>query len=319
MADGVDDYPVNLAPPDISPYRRGNTGVDYVWRFQAGRPGPSVLVTAIVHGNELCGALALDFLFRSGAQPRRGALTLAFCNVAAFSAFDPKNPAASRFVDEDFNRLWSADVLESPRTSIELARAREFRPIVDSTDLLLDIHSMQHATAPLVLCGPHEKGRRFARAVGYPALVVSDSGHSAGRRLRDYGPFGDPGSERNALLVECGQHWDPRSVAVAKEALLRFLGACDIMDPDFIRAHLPDGRPPAQRLVEVTQAVTIESDRFSFVQDFVGLEVITRAGTEIARDGDRSVRTPYDECVLIMPSRRLKRGQTAVRLGRFVR
>jgi hypothetical protein len=30
------------------------------------------------------------------------------------------------------------------------------------------------------------------------------------------------------------------------------------------------------------------------------------------------VRTPYDDCVLIMPSRRSGRGQTAVRLGRYV-
>jgi hypothetical protein len=30
------------------------------------------------------------------------------------------------------------------------------------------------------------------------------------------------------------------------------------------------------------------------------------------------VRTPYDNCVLIRPSRRLAKGQTAVRLGRFL-
>jgi hypothetical protein len=28
--------------------------------------------------------------------------------------------------------------------------------------------------------------------------------------------------------------------------------------------------------------------------------------------------TPYDDCVLIMPTRRPRRGETAVRLGRFV-
>jgi hypothetical protein len=46
--------------------------------------------------------------------------------------------------------------------------------------------------------------------------------------------------------------------------------------------------------------------------------VIPHAGTVIGADGDRPVTTPYDDCVLIMPSRRLTRGQTAVRLGRFV-
>jgi len=77
--------------------------------------------------------------------------------------------------------------------------------------------------------------------------------------------------------------------------------------------------PPPQKLIEVTEAVTIHSENFRFDADYKGLEVIARKGTEIARDGDRPVRTPYDECVLIMPSRRLTKGQTAVRLGRYIR
>ena len=43
-----------------------------------------------------------------------------------------------------------------------------------------------------------------------------------------------------------------------------------------------------------------------------------RHRTLIGRDNGHEVRTPYDDCVLIMPSRRLARGQTAVRLGRYV-
>jgi hypothetical protein len=38
----------------------------------------------------------------------------------------------------------------------------------------------------------------------------------------------------------------------------------------------------------------------------------------LARDGGAEIHTPYDECVLIMPTRRPKKGETAVRLGRIV-
>ena len=48
---------VELTPPDIEPYRAGNTGVDYVMRFEAAEPGPHVLVCALTHGNEICGAI----------------------------------------------------------------------------------------------------------------------------------------------------------------------------------------------------------------------------------------------------------------------
>ena len=59
------DDPMELTPPDISPYKAGNTGVNYFTTFEAAAPGPHVLITAVVHGNELCGAIALDHLFRA--------------------------------------------------------------------------------------------------------------------------------------------------------------------------------------------------------------------------------------------------------------
>lgn len=309
---------IELAPPDISPYRAGNTGIPYATTFDSGKPGPHVLLTAIVHGNELCGAIALDFLFRENVRPQSGRLTLAFCNVAAYLQFDPDNPTASRFVDEDFNRVWSPDRLDGGQRSAELARARELRPLVDSADFLLDIHSMQQATAPLMMCGPLDKGRRFARQVGVPEIIVSDEGHAAGRRMRDYGEFGDPASPKNALLVECGQHWEASSADVARETALRFLAAVGAIPAASLdRFSLPPN-PARQKLIEVTDAVTIAADRFTFSGNYVGLEVIPKRGMEIGRDGQKPVLAPYDNCVLIMPSRRLSRGQTAVRLGRYI-
>jgi predicted deacylase len=310
--------PIELAPPDISGYRTGNTGIPYATTFDSGRPGPHVLLTAVVHGNELCGAITLDFLFREKVRPKRGRLTLAFCNVAAFLRFNPDNPTASRFVDEDFNRVWSVDRLDGSQRSAELARARELRPLVDSADFLLDLHSMQQATAPLMMCGPLEKGRRFAREVGVPELIVSDEGHAAGRRMRDYGGFGEPASPKNALLIECGQHWEARSADVAKETALRFLETLDMIDAAALARFKLPPKPTRQRTIEVTDAVTITGDQFIFAGAYRGLEVIPKRGTEIGRDGGRPVLTPYDECVLIMPSRRLTRGQTAVRLGRYI-
>jgi predicted deacylase len=314
------NYAVELTPPDIEPYRVGNVGVDYVTTFDSGVSGPHVLVTALTHGNEICGAIALDRLFRAGLRPRRGRLTLAFDNVAAYRSFDRRYPVASRFVDEDFNRLWDEATLDGLRQSIELARARSLRPFVDAADLLLDIHSMQYATAPLMLAGTLDRSVALARQVGIPELIMCDAGHAAGKRMRDYGPFGDPASTKTALLIEAGQHWQNRAAEVATDVMLRFLiavgvvtrdDAAPIAGPDF-------DMHPQQRIIEVTEAVTIASDKFEFVDDFRGLEVLSPKGTLIGRDNGREVRTPYDDCVLIMPSRRLAKGHTAVRLGRFV-
>lgn len=314
-----DNYAIELTTPDIAPYKAGNTGIDYITRFDSGSPGPHVMITAVVHGNELCGAIALDWLFRHDVRPLKGTLSLGFMNTEAYLSFDPTRPTASRFIDEDFNRLWTAAVLDNPeRRSAELTRARTVRPYMDGVDLLLDIHSMQQQTPPLMMAGPLAKGRQLAKAVGLPEIVVTDAGHAAGKRLRDYEGFADPASPKNALLMECGQHWEAASGPLAIQTALRFLLVNGMVDADWAAAGLSGVELPQQRFIEVTGPVTIASEGFRFVEDYRGLEVIPRAGSVIAYDGDKAVTTPYDDCVLIMPSRRLDPGASAVRLGRYV-
>jgi predicted deacylase len=313
-------YAIELTPPDIEPYRVGNTGVEYVTTFDSGTAGPHVLVTALTHGNEICGAIALDRLFRAGLRPRQGKLTLAFDNVAAYRNFDARVPIASRFVDEDFNRLWAPATLDSERQSTELLRARILRPFVDAADFLLDIHSMQYPTAPLMLAGTLDRSLALARRIGIPELIMCDAGHAAGPRMRDYGGFGDSASPKTALLIEAGQHWERRAAEVATDVMLRFLVTLGTLSREDAR---PLGGPdfdahPRQRTIQVTEAITIGGANFEFVEDFRGLEVLPQKGTLIGRDNGREVLTPYDNCVLIMPSRRLVKGQTAVRLGRYV-
>ena len=312
------EYRVDLSAPDIAPYRAGNTGIDYATTFDSGKPGPHVMVNAVTHGNELCGAIAVDYLFRNDIRPLHGKLTLSFANVEAYLSFDPANPTASRFVEEDFNRIWSEEVLDGPRDSVELRRARQMRPLIDSVDYLLDIHSMQHPTAPLMLCGPLEKGIALARALKHPEIVVSDKGHAAGKRLRDYRFFADPADPRNALLIECGQHWEKSSEIVALDNALRFLGHYGMIDRETMDSHLSTQELTPQKVIQVTDPITVKSDSFRFAADYKGLEVIEKKGSLLGHDGDEPVYTPHDRCVLIMPSRRLTKGQTAVRLGRFL-
>ncbi len=308
-------YPVEISPPDLTPYRNQGSGPEYVVSYDSGAEGPHVMLMALVHGNEICGAIALDRLLKQIIRPSRGRLSFAFANIAAFEEFDPRYPEATRYIDEDFNRLWSPDKLDRHEDSSERRRARELRPLVDTVDLLLDLHSMQHPSAPLALAGPLPKGQRLAAAVGAPEIIVIDAGHAAGTRLRDYGSFGDLESPRNALLVECGQHWAARSVDVALSVCYRFLTHANVVAADNLpeTAHAP---APPQRLIEVTDRITVKTESFRFTQHFLGLECVPKAGAIVGYDGLEPVRTPYDNAILIMPSRRLVKGQTAVRIGR---
>jgi predicted deacylase len=302
---------VEVTPPDLAPYRNGNIGIPYVTSLNAGSPGPHVLAIALTHGNEISGAIALDRLLRAGIRPKQGKLTLVFANVAAYQRFDPGQPHRSRCVDEDFNRVWNTLMLDGSRNSAELARARELRPLIETVDVLLDLHSMTAPSPPLVLVGLHDKSLALARQVGIPEIVMRDPGHADGTRLRDYGAFGDPSAAAVALLVECGQHWLWATADFAYDITMRVLATTGV-----INEPVPPQVTP-QRLLDVTHVITATGDHFTFVEHFQGLAIVPKAGTTVAHDGRVAISTPYDDCVIIMPSTRVGPGQTAVRFGHF--
>ncbi len=308
---------IEIEFPDLARWAAGNTGTPYVWRFAGRAPGPDVVVQALTHGNEVCGAIALDWLLAQSPTVERGTLTAIFANTEAYARWDPAQPFRSRSVDEDFNRLWNDGELDTPRDTVERRRARALRPFYATAEYLLDLHSMTDPCPPLALAGPRVKGETLARAVGMPRDIVVDSGHAAGRRLRDYAFFDAPDDPRAALLVECGQHWERAAPHVARQCTLRFLRHFGTLADAFVAEHLDAAPLPPQRTLDVTDAVTITSERFEFAMPVGGLAVVPRAGTLLARDGEREVRTPYDDCVLIMPTRNPRRGETAVRLARY--
>ena len=310
-------YPIEVVFPDISAYRNGNTGVDYVHTFDSGRPGPHAMVNALTHGNEVCGAIAVAELLERGVRPSAGKLTLSFANAAAYGRFDHARPDAARFLDEDLNRVWDPLTLEGQRDSAELRRARAFRAVVDQVDFLLDLHSMHEQCPPLTVSGPLDKGIAFARELGYPTHIVADRGHSEGRRMRDYDGFGMPDSRKNALLIECGQHWDARAVDVARDVTARFLHRVGSIREDVLADWVSTVDEPP-KVIRITDAVVARTNGFAFTQDFRGLEVMREKGTLIGTDDGDEIRTPYDDCVLVMPSlRQLRPGVTVVRFGRL--
>ncbi len=306
-------FPIEIAPPDISPWLAGNTGIPGVTCFDSGRPGPHLVLLALTHGNEFAGAIALDTLLRGGIRPLRGRLSIAFANLDAFARFDAGNPTTSRFVDEDLNRLWDVGVLDGPRQSSELARARALRPLIESADVLVDLHSMLWPSDPLILCGLTRQGRALGLAIGVPPLIVADGGHLGGRRLIDYRRFAADAPGPAAVLVEAGQHWRQSTARTSLDAVTAALHHLGMVDP---AALPPPPASPRRRFAAVTQVVTACTASFSFVREFHGGEVIGRRNTVIAMDGDTEIRTPHDDCMMIMPSLRPSRGHTAVRLAR---
>ena len=311
-----------LPCPDISMWRQGNTGTEGVWHFDSGQPGRHVLISALVHGNELCGAWALKGLLEAGVRPTAGKLTLMFANLAAFDRFDVADHDCSRFVDEDMNRQWMDERMAHPHT-LERQRVAALVPWVRQADWLLDLHSMHERGAPLLLTGVQPRNLALARALANPVHIVVDAGHKDGVRMRDYGRFGLPDAQApdtRSLLIECGFHGDLSSRDVARDMCVRFLQVSGVVDAALLQSSLPgwqQANAPQQWALEVTGPVVARSENFRFTEPFTGLECIPKAGTVIGINDGEPVTTPYDDCVLVMPSvRQARAGVTVVRFAR---
>lgn len=302
---------LEVLPRDLSAYRKGNTGIDYVHRFESGRPGPHMLVNALTHGNEICGMVAATDLLDRGVRPKIGTLTVSFANVEAYESFDRSQPFESRQLVHNLNRIWSAEQLDGTEDSPEFRRARVLRPVVAAADHILDIHSTSQDVIPFWVYPAYERNAQAAIAIGRPSVhLVMPQGLGSGTPLIQHGAHGQVSGKGVALVVECGQHFLQATSAMAKAAAADFLAHFGLLDRD------PASPPPGpQRRFELLQTRMVKTDRFRFVRPLVGFETFAKDEL-IATDGTEEIRSPIDDCTILMPTRAPVVGREAVYLAR---
>lgn len=300
---------LEVLPRDLSAYRQGNIGIDYVHRFESGKPGPHVLINGLTHGNEFCGMVAVCSLLDSGVRPLIGSLTLSFANVAAYQSFDPAQPFESRQLVHNLNRVWSSEWLDGDQDSPELRRARELRPVLAQADHVLDIHSTSQDVEPFwVYCG-FERNAEVALAIGCPSVhLVMPDGLGSGTPLIQYGKFGLARGHGAAMVVECGQHFGRSTSELATRVARGFMAHFGLLDA------APAPTVAAQRRFQLLQTCMVKTTEFRFTRPCVGFEVFAK-GELIATDGADEIRAPCDDCTILMPTRTPVVGREAVYLS----
>lgn len=309
----TDQPPLEVLPRDLSAYRAGNTGIDYVHRFESGQPGPHLLVNALTHGNEICGMVAATHLLDSGIRPLVGTLTVSFAHIEAYNAFNPGKPYDNRQIVHNLNRVWSDEWLDGPEDSPELRRARALRPVIAMADHIMDIHSTSHAVEPFWVYPAFERNAAVAQAIGRPSVhLVMPGGLGSGTPLIQHGQHGQKaGKAGAALVVECGQHFAQSSADVAIQVTLDFLAHFGLIERATNTPALP-----AQRRFELLQTRMVMTSDFSFVKPLLGFETFNK-GELIATDGSaEEIRSPCDGCTVFMPTREPIVGREAVYLTR---
>ncbi len=310
--------PIEVMPRDVTAYADGNTGVAYVHQLDSGRPGPTVMINALTHGNEFCGVTAVVALLEAGLRPQAGRILLGFANVEAYRRFDPDRPSLSRFVDRDLNRVWDDAVVDADPADVETRRARELRPILRDVDVLLDLHSTIFGQHAFWVLDPLPRAIELARRLPVPGnRVVLDVNGMQGRGLFHYGRFGDPADTPIGLVVECGQHWQRRSGDIALATSVDLLSALGLIDRETADALRPAVAEMPQAEFRATGEIIAATDRFRPARAFQGFDPVAE-GEVIAWDGDAPILAPHADCHVLIARPHPKPGGEAMTLGRRV-
>jgi predicted deacylase len=87
-----DNPPIEFSFPELRRWEGGEA--PYIHVRDSGKPGPTVMVNALTHGNEVSGAVVVDALLAMGLKPRNGTLILSFANIEAITPSMPRRPSS---------------------------------------------------------------------------------------------------------------------------------------------------------------------------------------------------------------------------------
>jgi len=200
-----------------------------VREFNAEAPGKHLLVLGAVHGNEVCGPLAIrrimDDLEKKSVTLQAGRLTvIPVVNERA-------HHQNVRYVEENLNRVF---LRHARPQSYEAGLANQVIPHIEACDLLLDIHSFSAPGRPFVFQDVEAMGP-FAAAMHFPIVMTGwpeiyaqakdkNEGDTVGFAL---------GLGKEAILVECGQHQEPGAEALAYQAILNAMAYAGLVDKPY--------------------------------------------------------------------------------------
>lgn len=282
-----------------------------VHQFRGLAPGPRLLVTGAVHGNETAGTRGIE---RVLAEIEAGAFDI----VRGTVSFVPVcNPLAyrhgRRMGDRNLNRRLQPTA--TPQ-DYEDRVANALCPLLAAHDVLLDLHSFRSPGQPFVMRGPADNRgtlepfahaaaeAELARHVGVqrvvdgwlsayaqgvarrreraltPGAVAEDPGYGVGTTeyMRSQGGY--------CVTLECGQHEDPAAPDVAHHAIRQTLALLGLAEGIELQ---PPGGPGAAPFECLTLAEVIDRHDAEdhFVHAWKSFDPV-EAGALVARRADGS-------------------------------
>ncbi len=205
--------------------------------FGGHKPGPLVIATAAIHGNEPAGVQALkaafEMLERMPALDFKGKFVGLIGNLQAYET-------GRRFVDQDFNRMWKREHLNQLLAQDENQLHGEDRELLQlyhtindeilrskpEKILLLDLHTTSAGGGIFCIPTDETESLEFAKALHAPVILsLFDRVEGTLLRFAVEGNFSNGTALEPTLGVayEAGQHDEPLSANRSLSAILNTL------------------------------------------------------------------------------------------------
>jgi predicted deacylase len=270
--------------------------------------GPVLIVLGAIHGDETCGPVAIKKIMHKIDD---GSIVLKSGTLRCVPVCNPRAyEGGVRYAEDNLNRIFRKS--EDPQT-YEARLANELCELVDKADVLLDIHS-SHAPAPvnLFVDYPTPENEALAAALGaefaiydwpkvYERSSVALDSWTTDRYAFEAGKTG--------ILIEAGQHADPRAEVVAYEAILRTLIHLKMIEPRSDLHTVVKSTP-----VHMTQVFVRQSMEDVFTDNWSHLQQVPKGRIIATRSNGESITMEQDG-VVIFPKTYAKPGGEWFYLG----
>jgi len=253
-------------------------------QFGAKDAPKKLLITVCIHGNEICGLVAVNELlnegfFKHGFDSSRMSVTIVLGNPRA--VMEDK-----RYIDVNLNRMFilhHCDQKQAAHTEpYEQSRLEEIITEIHKCDSYLDIHSTSAPSFPFAIVPPGETSE--ALAMNFPVKFIL---HNVARVIRGTSIDYVKHLNKPGICVECGQHRSEEAVRVAKETIRAFI------------TGIPAERDP-KTVLYVDRSVILK-EGFHFKKNAAAFDFVD-CNELVAQDIAGEIRCPYKQgAFLIMP------------------
>ena len=279
-----------------------------IGQYTQNHPGPLLLITAGIHGNEASGVIALNRVFRFlqlHKPPLRGAFVGLCGNITALDKEE-------RFIDQDLNRTWGEKEVEKIKAARQEelnTEQREAKAIIDYVDKLepakyedrffIDCHTTSSESIPYFSVEDITGCLTFARR--FPVHSVLGFANMIPTTIDGYFCRND----FNSFTLEAGQHFEISSVENCEAVIFLALVQSGCLESKHLDCY-DRCRDVLARLImddkktfDITYRHEIKpGDDFRMEPGFVNFQKI-RKNELLARDKSGEIFSEWDARILM--------------------